>query len=229
MASITWSNTSPADDVTFTSMASRIQSIWTSISTGLNQSLYWQDGSDNSDGLFKTESMRLPVITTGLCRLASMEDGTLILSSTGGFLSETGHGAGGLYHAGSSDTFCVGSPFMQEHGVEVMTAPISARWVVRTGKIEDVSVTTDGATSSVITFGETYSDAAEVRVFLQVQEDPDNKFRFQVGDDLFIGAQRVSAATAESILSWAANAAAYPDVTSRNVHIAWISEGTVAY
>jgi hypothetical protein len=229
VAAITWSNTSPADDVTFTSMASRIQSIWTSIATGLNQSLYWQDGSANSDGLFKAETMRLPAIGTGLCRLASLDDGTLILGQTDGFLSETGYGEGGLYHAGSSDTFCVGSPFMQEHATEVMTAPISARWVVRSGTLEDISISTAAITTSVITFGETYSDASEIRVFVQIAEDPDAAFFIQDSDDFFVGVQRVSKETAQSVISWAANADAYPDIASKSVKLAWISEGTVSY
>ena len=237
MASITWSNSSPADDVTFTSMASRIQSIWTSIATGLNQSLYWQDGSDNSDGLFKAETFKTALAPELWARRTENDDGYLIQEKMPGNVAagdaQEGYRGGGFYHVGSSDTFCVGSPFMQEHALDpVAAAPITARWVIRSGTLEGISLTSvqEEVTRSVITFAEEgdISHASQIRLFVQIVEDPD-AFGLQAGDDMFIGVQKISKQTAESVISYAANAGAYPDVTGMTVNIAWLSEATETY
>jgi len=171
--------------------------------------------------------------TSGDLRTAEGYDGTLMLDAATGFLSETGYRPVSLYHAGSSDTFCVSSSCMQEQATAPIAPPFEARWVVRTGTVEGVSLdsTAGEDTRSVITFGETYSDASEIRLFLQITQDNNSLFRLATGDDIFIGVNRVSTETAESLISYLAGANAYPDLAAgaTKVNIAWISEGTVAY
>jgi hypothetical protein len=229
MASITWSNTTPGDDSLASAVDDQIRTDLSAISTGLQQSWYWLDGSAASDGEFKAGTLRFGGIAGNQSpRKASNEEGYLAVWTPAaiynGVTNETGFEHGGLYHIGKTNPGLVG------HGAMIERYPLptalNARWVVATGTVE-VTASDTALMTKTITFGPTYSYKSDVRVFMTIQPSPTCNAGYAANDIFTYGVDYISSTTCQSTISWTANALGpSPGAT---ITVQWLSEGTVEY
>lgn len=183
MANIAWSNTTPGDDMTASSVDDQLRSDWTAIQTGLEEFMYWTDGSAASAGEWKLSTAKVRSQTTE----HTIPQGLGPQGALGAvvhFGPTTGVNVGGenygVWHIGSSQTMLVGHAQVAEHVTEPSNAPYTARWVMAEGKIP---LTVDRAgTLSIATkvdYGVTYNGIPNVIASIEVgrlgmwqQEDP---------------------------------------------------------
>lgn len=155
MAVISWSNTTPGDDMTASSVDDQLRSDFTAIRTGLEEFMYWTDGSSNSAGEWKL----------GTARLRSEDDDTLPQGlgpqgSLGGRIHDgpaTGDVGGehyGMWHIGSANTMLVGHAQLSEHIDDPSSAPFATHWIVEEGKTE---VTLDRSGTPLVRSSITFS------------------------------------------------------------------------
>lgn len=230
MASITWSTTTPGTDSTASAVDDQIRADVSALSTGLQQFLYWTNGSAASDGEFLAGTLRLTNVASAKNpRLASNEEGWLALHRPGyvsdGVHASSGYQYGGLYHIGADHPALLGHAAMVER--YPMPTTTTSRWVTATGS-QSVSATSSALMSSVITYGVEYSHGSDVRVFLSIQPSPECGVN---SADLFTyGVDNVSATTCGSFVSWSAHTTPnFIDSGSPTLTLHWMSEGTVNY
>lgn len=233
MASITWSTTTPGADSTASAVDDQIRADVSAISTGLQQFVYWTNGSANSDGEFLAGTLRFAnVAAANNPRLASNEEGWVILHRPGavtdGGGTHKGFQFGGMYHVGETNPALLGHPAMVERYPLPTTK--TSRWVVATGS-QTISATSGALMTSVITYGPTYSHGSDVRVFLTLQPNAEcGVYSSGTGDTFCYGVEHVSSTTCLSKISWSAQTIlSYPDSTNPQLTIHWLSEGTVDY
>jgi len=218
MVAIGWSNATPGDDVTDTSLDDEIRSMLTNIGGGLGTSFYWpgsaaQAGSAGSSGEMLLGTMRAP-------------RGTVRAGGAGnGFIGQdTNPEAGGLWHVGSAVTFrFTGLAQQQEQNTTPGNAPYAARWVVSSGTAMHPSPDTTTSFSTTISYGVTYSGIPNIQVGV-VNSNFDEKIY------PIYGVGSVTATQFVSVLSIVQpGAPTLPDDIVGAVEVMWRSEGTVAF
>ena len=171
MAQIAWSITTPGDDMTASAVDDQIRSDLTAIQTGLQQFMYWDDGSANSDGEFKADTLRIEAISDAtnpatLYGLGWLKWNSLTTTSQSG-----GPRGGGLYlmtggqdiGSGYTTPVQVGGRFMSE--MSTPPSSVSYRWERSSGTFTDLLL--GGIVNeSVITFGVEYSHQSAVNVYV---------------------------------------------------------------
>jgi hypothetical protein len=152
MVAIGWSNTTPAGDSTASFQDDAWRSMWTSICSGLAETMYWPGApgaSSASDGEMRLGTLRVVQqydTAAGNPRVVMQGGGA---SGTMAFtrlnaadVVETNMGRGYLWQAGSATTQMMGHVLIAEHQQQPSNATYTARWVLSSGTVASSSVTT---------------------------------------------------------------------------------------
>jgi len=225
MAEIAWSTSTPGDDSLASAIDDQLRSDFTAIQTALQQFMYWDDGSANSDGEFKPNTLRIEAISDATNPTLLYGQGWLKWNSiTSTADAGSAQKGGGLYlmtggqplGSGATTPVLIGGRFMSE--MSDAPSSVSYRWERSTGTVTDLLL--GGILNeSIITFGVEYSHQSAVNVYVGWVDGGGGMASLET---FCFGIDQVSKQTARLV--------AWMDTSLLNLttgYWTWLSEGTV--